>query len=277
MALEVVDPASKARPIVVEGRGLHTGSWVRVTLCPRSGPVCLRVGGVEARIEELCVAETERATTVQLGESGRSVATVEHLFAALGGLGIRDGVALEVDGPELPLLDGGAAQWCELLSHLDLKPGAPRLRVTREGVVHVGKSRYEFGVAKSIDIEVQFETDDERVTPQARWRGDPTDFRVRIAPARTFAFFADLGALVDAGLARGVDPGAVILLAPDAVHCVAPYSPDEPARHKLLDLVGDAYLRGGPPLGRLCARRPGHFANAHALRQAVAEGILTLE
>ncbi|HXX67753.1 MAG TPA: UDP-3-O-acyl-N-acetylglucosamine deacetylase [Polyangiaceae bacterium] len=281
-----MEATGSTHPIVVEGRGLHTGSWARVTLCPAAGPVRLSVGASEARIDELLLAGTAWATTVRFaathapglgGDHARSnfaVGTVEHLFAALGGLGVREGVAVRVEGPELPLLDGGAAKWCELLARLALRPQPPRLRVARDAVVQVDASRYEFGVAEEVDVQVRFEANDPRVTPEARWLGDPADFRARIAPARTFAFFGDLPRLALGGLARGVDPEAVVLLAPEAVHCVAPYSADEPARHKLLDLVGDSYFWGGPPIGRMRALRPGHSANARALRQARAEGIL---
>jgi UDP-3-O-[3-hydroxymyristoyl] N-acetylglucosamine deacetylase len=274
-AAELATLPDKPGRIVVEGTGLHTGSRARVTLCRCPGPVRLSLGSVDARVDELCVADSERATTVEFPGARVRLATVEHMFAALAGLGIHDGVRVCVEGSELPLLDGGAAQWCEHLSCLDLRTAPPRLRIAREGVVHVGASRYEFAVAPSVEVQVRFETDDRRVSPEAHWLGDPSDFRARIAPARTFAFLADLGRLAERGLARGVDPASVILLAPDAVHCVAPYSPDEPARHKLLDLVGDSYLCGGPPLGRLRALRPGHCANVLAFRQALAEGILT--
>ena len=263
-----------SRSRVVEGVGLHTGSRARVTLLSRPGPVRLSVGGVDGRIGDLSIVGTERATTVQLGHGGARVATVEHLFAALGGLSIHEGVTVCVEGAELPLLDGGAAAWCDHLRSLGLRPSGPRLRVARGGAVHVSESRYEFAVGEGFDVQVRFETADARVAPEARWLGDPADFRSRIAPARTFAFLADVERLTAAGLARGADPAAVVVILPDTIHCVAPYSSDEPARHKLLDLVGDSYLFGGPPRGRMRVLRPGHTANAHALRRALAGGIL---
>ena len=82
----------------------------------------------------------------------------------------------------------------------------------------------------------------------------------------------DIGELVAGGLARHVEPASVVVLAPEAIlHAGRAFSPDEPARHKLLDLLGDLYLSGGPPLGRLRAVRPGHAANAVAA-QARARG-----
>jgi len=81
--------------------------------------------------------------------------------------------------------------------------------------------------------------------------------------------------LVRRGLARHVDPASVVVLAPDAVLSAGrAFTPDEPVRHKLLDLLGDLYLHGGPPLGCVRAHRPGHAPNARALRRALAEGVL---
>jgi UDP-3-O-[3-hydroxymyristoyl] N-acetylglucosamine deacetylase len=224
------------------------------------------------------VAGTGRATTVEAHEGALRVGTVEHALSALAGLGIYEGVALAVEGPELPLLDGGASVWCDALGQLGLdRARGPRVRVARPAVIHVGRSSYAFEPAErpAIHVEVRVELDDPRLDAEARWSGDPDDFRTRIAPARTFAMARDLHELMGRGLARHVDPTSVVVLAPEAIHCAGrPFTPDEPARHKLLDLLGDAYLHGGPPLGRLRAVRPGHAANAQALARARAEGVL---
>ena len=109
----------------------------------------------------------------------------------------------------------------------------------------------------------------------ARWQGDGEDFRLRIAPARTFATAGDVEELLRRGLARHADPGSVVVISPQAIHFSGrPFSPDEPARHKLLDLMGDLYLHGGPALGRTRAIRPGHAANSRAIRLARERGIL---
>jgi UDP-3-O-[3-hydroxymyristoyl] N-acetylglucosamine deacetylase len=122
---------------------------------------------------------------------------------------------------------------------------------------------------------VHLEIDDPRISPDARWNGDPDDFHARIAPARTFALAHEVDELLRRGLVRYVDPASVVLIAPDTIHHVGrPFAADEPARHKLLDLIGDLYLRGGPPIGRVRAVRPGHAANAHAIRQALDAGVL---
>ena len=266
----------------VEGVGLHSGLPSRVVVRRRAGPVTLEACGTRARIDQLEIASTVRSTTVEARGGGLRVATVEHAFAALAGLGVYEGLGLEVDGPEMPLLDGGAATWCEAVQRLGVLPGPPRLRIDRAGTIEVGASRYDFAPGDRVEVEVRIELegfDEGCVLPEARWQGNAADFRLRIAPARTFALSSDVGELAAAGLARHVDRESVVVLAPpDMAHSAGrPFAPDEPARHKLLDLVGDLYLRGGPPRGRLRAVRPGHAANALAVRRALLEGIVVAE
>lgn len=207
-----------------------------------------------------------------------TVAMVEHVFAALAGLGLYRDVVIEIDGPEMPLLDGGASAWSEALASLRVASSAPRLRIARRGTLEVGASRYDFVPGPRVDVEVVVEIDNPRIEPFARWRGDAHDFVRRIAPSRTFAQTRDLEELAQSGLSRHVAPESVVVIAPDAVHASGrAFAPDEPARHKLLDLVGDCYLWGGPPLGLLRAIRPGHRANAVAFARAVDEGLFCLE
>jgi UDP-3-O-[3-hydroxymyristoyl] N-acetylglucosamine deacetylase len=252
-----------------------------VVLRRQAGPVMLECHGVEARIDELVVTSTTRATTVEARAGALRVRTVEHAFAALAGLGIYEGLALSVDGPEMPLLDGGSAAWCEAIDRLCVTPRRPRLRIVRAAAFEVGASRYEFTPGAAVEVQVRLELDgfdEARVAPEARWEGGTDDFRLRIAVARTFVLARDLRELAVSGLARHVAPDAVVVLSPDAVfHAGRAFSSDEPARHKLLDLVGDLYVSGGPPLGRVRAVRPGHTANAAAVERARAEGIVAAD
>jgi UDP-3-O-[3-hydroxymyristoyl] N-acetylglucosamine deacetylase len=256
------------------GIGLHGGRPVRVTLRPCDGPVLLRAAGRAAEARTLTVVSTQWATTVEAPGGAFRIATVEHAFAALAGLGVRSGLALEIDGDEMPLLDGAAAAWCAALESIGSPSGPPDLRVARPGVVEVGTSRYAFAPGDEVDVRVRLEPDDPRLAVEARWRGDARDFRARIAPARTFAFIRDVGEIARLGLARHVDPRAIVLVDRDAIHCEGVFERDEPARHKLLDLVGDFYVHGGPPRGITDVTRPGHTANLRAITQAVREGIL---
>ena len=267
-----------AGPVVVEGVGLHSGASCRVVLMARPGPVSLRVHGVDAAIRDLVVGSTVGATTVQDRSGALRIGTVEHLFAALAGLGVYDGLVIDVHGPEMPLLDGCASAWCEAIARVlpSQLPAATRpLHVTRAARFEVGSSRFELAPGDGIDVRVRFEVDDPRLDRDASWNGEADDFIARIAPARTFVLARDLDELARRGLARHVDPACVVVVTPDGIlHAGRPALPDEPVRHKLLDLIGDLYLAGGPALGRFHAVRPGHTANAHVLRRALDDGVL---
>ncbi len=278
--------------VELRGVGLHTGRSCRVEVQRRPGPLRLATPAAEATLDELEVVATARATTVSTRDGRLRLGTVEHFLSALGGLGVREGVTLVVDGPELPLLDGGALAWCRALGQLGLPRaedpstgnarGEPTplatpapMRITRTASFQIGPSRFEFVPGDAIDLSVFADLGDPRFPPAARWRGDPADFVARIAPARTFTLSRDVEELLRRGLARHVDPESVVVLAPDAVHSAGrPFTFDEPARHKLLDLLGDLVLHGGPARGRIHAVHPGHAANARALRRARLEGIL---
>lgn len=246
--------------MTVEGPGLHTGAPGAVSFARHDGPVVLRSGGVDTTLADLRVVDSARSTTVA-SSGGVRVATVEHVFAALGGLGIHHGVAVVVDGPEAPLGDGGARLYADALRSLGLAPSPPALRVARDGVVEIGTSRYELrridparvaGGAFAVELEVEIDFGDARLAKEARWSGDAEDFRLRIAGARTFGFEHEIEELLARGLASHVTPESVVVIGEGRILSKgAPFAADEPARHKLLDLIGDLYLHGGPPRGGL--------------------------
>jgi UDP-3-O-[3-hydroxymyristoyl] N-acetylglucosamine deacetylase len=147
--------------------------------------------------------------------------------------------------------------------------------------VEIGESRYELARIADDDavaLEVVIDFGDARIAPEARWDGDPEDFRARIATARTFGFEHELGDLLARGLASHVTPESVVVFTKEHVlSSGAPVAADEPARHKLLDLIGDLYLHGGPPRGRLRALRPGHAATHAVMVRALDEGLVVRE
>lgn len=266
----------------MSGRGLHTGAPASVRFVREAGAVRLRSGEAEARIAELVVEGSGRATTATTRDARLRVGTVEHLFSALGAMSIRDGVVVEIDGPEIPIVDGGARAFCDALAALRFGASPPTLRIVREGTIEVGRSRYEFrppepASATSVTVEVIVEFDDVRLASRAEWLGDAVDFRDRIAPARTFGFEHELGELLARGLASHVPRESVVLVGDTEIHSAGmPFSADEPARHKLLDLVGDLYVHGGPCHGHLRAIRPGHAATHEAVRRGLAAGLLMI-
>lgn len=268
--------ARRSESQTLEGRGLHTGRPARLTLrrTERAEVELVAFGRVVA-LRDLVVVSGDRSTVVASRDGTVRVATVEHVLAAVGGLGIRAGLAIDVEGDEVPLLDGGARGFAAALAALGLPSAPAALVVARAGAIEVGASRYTFVPDDGTRLEAQLELELPNLLRSASWSGDPDDFLARIAPARTFGFEHEVLALVERGLASHVAPESVVVLGPERVLAAGePFTPDEPARHKLLDLVGDLTLHGGPPRGLVQAFRPGHAATHEAVRRALDVGIL---
>ncbi|WP_394847215.1 UDP-3-O-acyl-N-acetylglucosamine deacetylase [Pendulispora brunnea] len=258
---------------LLRGRGLFGGRPAAVTLRLESGP--LRLDGVP--LSEYAYVPSPRTTAIvaKQARQARKIGTVEHLLAAFGGLGVHQGVAIELEGDELPILDGAAAQWCAALAELGAARSAPPCRIARAGEVRVGTSIYAFAPGPAPEVAVTLDYPQAHLELRAEWRGDPDEFARRIAPARTFALAGEIAALADSGMMAHVDPESVVVVDEHSVHSAGiPAAPDEPARHKLLDLVGDLVLHGGPHEGRIEAFRPGHAATHEAMARARAMGIV---
>jgi UDP-3-O-[3-hydroxymyristoyl] N-acetylglucosamine deacetylase len=205
------------------------------------------------------------------------IESVEHLFAALGAWSARRGLDIAVEGDEIPLADGGATRFAEALAELRPPSDPPFLLVAKAGRVDIGGSTYEFepGPDRCVEVEVDFGhagIGKER----ARWDGSFSAFLSEVAWARTFGFRRDAEHLFAGGRARGVDPRVVMVL-DDRGRVEPPGAPArhaEFARHKLLDLIGDLFVFGGPPRGAIFARRPGHGATHRAVAIASEKGLL---
>lgn len=258
----------------LSGRALHGGATVSVVLERREGPIAIAQGDRERRLDELTVIAGDRATVLRDAEGALRVSTIEHLLSAFAGLGVHDGVRIVVDGPELPVLDGGSVAFCEALRAIEAPRGEPRVRVLAAGSIELGRSRYDFAPGPSVDVAVELEWSDARLVPRAAWAGDENVYIARIAPARTFAFASEVEALAERGLGQGVDPESVVVVGETILCSGRPFEADEPARHKLLDLLGDLYVHGGPPRGRVLARRPGHGVTHRAIAEARARGLV---
>lgn len=263
------------------GIGLHSGERVRLALKPAStgaGIVFIRsdITDRDNRIE----ARAENVTAVRLGttianEAGASVATVEHLMAALAGLGIDD-LTVEIDGPELPVMDGSSAPFIALINRVGLRGlAAPRraIQVLKPVVIESEGRRASFLPALKSIIEVEINFEHSAVGNQScAFEVTPEVFSGDIAAARTFGFRKDLEALLAAGLARGGSMDNAVVLDDDGVaNPEGLRFEDEFARHKALDALGDLYLAGAPILGRYHAQRPGHAINNQALRALLAD------
>jgi UDP-3-O-[3-hydroxymyristoyl] N-acetylglucosamine deacetylase len=236
--------------------------------------VFIRTDGAErieipARASE--VSSTELATT--LGTGSASVATVEHLLAALYGLGI-DNVRIELDGPEVPVLDGSAAPFVYLLRSAGVfqqRRARRVLEILRPIVVSDGDRRIAIEPASNFNVSYAVDFAHPAIGRQelALHPLDANVFEVEIASARTFGFLADVEAMWDAGYARGGSlDNTVVLDDLRVMNCEGLRFRDEFARHKVLDLMGDLALMGVFIQGHVRVERGGH-----ALHQGLVKAI----
>jgi UDP-3-O-[3-hydroxymyristoyl] N-acetylglucosamine deacetylase len=277
-----VTQTTLAEQVVIEGFGVHSGQPARVVLHPadaNSGITFLRTNlenGRQRLIEarHTSVRDTQLCTVIG-DETGASVATVEHLMSALAGLEI-DNVVVEVDGPEMPILDGSSRIFVE---HI-LQAGIRRLSQQRKVVRVLRPVRAEMGNSVAellpydgfrLDLEIVFS---HSVIGRQTYSFDFSSDRYRreISSARTFGFMKDVEALWKAGLARGASLENAVAIGEDRV--VNPEGlrfPNEFVRHKLLDAIGDLALAGYAIQGHYKAFCPGHKLNVMMLDELFAD------
>lgn len=259
--------------VTVSGLGVHLGQPGTVCLRPAASGAGWCLNG--APLVALRTLVAERCTA--LGTPTGPVQTVEHLFAALliGGV---DDVAIEVEGPEVPILDGTASAWLAHLPPLARQPGE-RWRWVLDEAVTVGAGPRQIAARPAPTLVVDVLADHGETRPQGphrRWacRVALAGARSGAAPAATYGFLSDALALQRAGRAGGATAhNTRILDATGRSHDGGDWRlPDEPARHKVLDLLGDLACLGAPLAAWVVASRPGHALNAElvaALRPAL--------
>lgn len=242
-----------------EGVGLHTGVPCRVDVQPAPPGTGLQFlsDGVEIPALAEYVVETARATVV--GKDGVTISTIEHLLAALFGMGIAN-ARIHVDGPEIPVADGSAKTWVDLISQAGMAgqsevrdryvPAAPTF--VREGdraliVLPATHFRIRFLADFAAPIGTQYF--DGELTPEF--------FAREIAAARTFGYLHEVQALLDRGLAKGGTLENALVFAPEGPMQKVRWE-NEPVRHKVLDLIGDLALLGAWPQCEIIAIKSGH-------------------
>ena len=270
----------------LDGIGVHTARPARVTLHPAdagSGLVFHRTGpsgSCDGRfIPALAqnVISTELATRLAPLGAGddATVGTVEHVLAALSALGI-DNALIEVDGPEIPILDGSARPFVEAIATAGIVAQEhPRrvLEILAPVRVGLGESFAEFlpgGSCLTLDVTIDFA--DPAVGRQRRvCTLDPASFVREIAPARTFGFIADVERLWRAGYAAGSSLDNTVAIADGRIlNAEGLRAPDEFVRHKMLDAIGDLALAGATIHGTFRSYRGGHALNHAALSALLA-------
>lgn len=263
------------REVACTGIGLHSGRPVRLRLLPAPAEHGIRFVRTDVGVEIPAtlghIGGQDHATT--LCRDGVSVATVEHLLAALQGLGVDD-ARVEVDGPEVPVLDGSAAPFVILLHEAGLRPLAvPRMHLrVREAVevVH-GAKRARLVPAEHFEISYAIGFDHPLLRHQAlSLRVTPRTFTEALAPARTFGFLREVEMLRKGGLALGGSLENAVVIGETGVLNNKLRFEDEFVRHKMLDAVGDLALLGYPLLGRFEAEKAGHALHAAVARKLLA-------
>lgn len=264
------------------GVGLHLGCRVNVTLRPApsgTGIVFHRIDlgiRIPARFDWVC--DTRLCTVLACPDQPAArVGTVEHLMAALAACGV-DNVVVEVDGPEIPVLDGSSAPWvflidCAGVATLDAT--ARSVQVLRTVRVEEGEAFAELrpGTAPFLDMAMSIDFEAAAIGRQALTLVlDEAAFRNELSASRTFIQAHEVAGLRDAGLAKGGNLDNAVVV--DGAHVLNPAGlrrPDDFVRHKMLDAVGDLALAGAALQGRFTGHRSGHALNNRLLHALFAD------
>jgi UDP-3-O-[3-hydroxymyristoyl] N-acetylglucosamine deacetylase len=264
--------------VVFSGIGLHTGRETKLTLRPAeagSGIVFHRIDltppvSIEANAAN--VVNTRLSTTI--GKNGAVVATIEHLMAALRGCGI-DNVHVDIDGPEVPIMDGSAAQFAAGLVEAGVKTlGKPRkyLVIKRPVTVIDGDKKATIIPSRYFRISFDMRFNHPAVSNQFRTvKVCGETFREEVSDARTFGFLADVENLKANGLARGGSlENAVVISDEGVLNKEGLRYEDEFVRHKILDAIGDLSLAGYSIIGHVKMFKSGHDLNHKLVSELLA-------
>ncbi|MFN4256891.1 MAG: bifunctional UDP-3-O-[3-hydroxymyristoyl] N-acetylglucosamine deacetylase/3-hydroxyacyl-ACP dehydratase [Saprospiraceae bacterium] len=281
-------------PVSVRGVGLHTGKNVTLTFRPAPANHGYRFQRTDLPDQPIIPADvklvisTHRSTTLKSGEA--QVSTVEHVLSALTGLQI-DNVLMEIDGPEMPIMDGTSMPFVEAIQSV----GRAEQDAAREYFIVTEPISYKDEVtgtellalpAEEFEATVMIDFNSKVLGQQFAALNRLSDYAHDIAPCRTFVFLHELEKLLDMGLIKGGDLDNAIVIADrqmdqDELDALAKkmgkqsvkvsgegvlntlqlHFQNEPARHKLLDVIGDIALIGKPLKGKIVATKPGHTAN----------------
>ncbi|MBB4953219.1 UDP-3-O-[3-hydroxymyristoyl] N-acetylglucosamine deacetylase [Agrobacterium vitis] len=271
-----------AQPATLKGIGVHSGQPVTMSFLPADADT-----GIVFHRQHANGSVTElRAVASQVGNTDLStvlgfspanwVATVEHVMAAIYSLGL-DNLIVEVDGPETPVMDGSSAVYIDAIEQagivsLDVK--RRYIRVIKPVRVENGASWAEFRPYEGTRFDVEIDFDCPLIGRQS-WQGDltPENFKRELSRARTFGFMRDVERLWAAGLALGSSLENSVVISDDdkVVNVEGLRYPDEFARHKTLDAVGDLALAGAQFIGAYRSYRGGHKMNSMALKALLSD------
>ena len=277
--------------VKISGNGLHTGKPTSVYFLPAKENTGIIFQRIDLEDKPLISAsiknihKTKRRTVLK--ENNATIETVEHVLATLFALSITN-ILIEVDGPEIPILDGSAQLIIEKLEQAGVKKqNAKRKKIKLNNYFKVqdGDSKIEFFPQNKLEIEVDINYNSNILKPQKASLKSLKDFKLEIAPARTFCFLHELSLLVNLNLIKGgnIDNAIVFVEKETPVHELGEFQKvlppntkivpqgvlndrkmlykNEQAKHKLLDLIGDMALAEYEIKGKIVATKPGHKIN----------------
>ena len=283
------------KPFTLSGPGLHTGKFTHATMlpAPADSGIVIRRTDITPNIDIAALAEyvvdTNHGTTI--GHDGVTVSTIEHLMSSLRGMSV-DNALIEVDGPEIPILDGSARMWIDQIaaSGIVTLDTERRYYSIQSPVVWRDAERNIELVAEPADtfsVESTIEFQSDLIGNQTATLDSLDQYQSDIARCRTFVFLHEVEILLAHNLIKGGDLENALVFVDkplgdeekqrlasvfnkdkDSIHVhngvlntIEPYFANEPARHKLLDIIGDISLVGMPLKARFKLRCPGHYAN----------------
>ncbi len=268
-------------PALFAGVGVHTGEYTQVAVRPAGceagitfvrSDVTDRDNVVPATPQSVC--KTQLGTVIT-NAAGVTVATIEHLMAALVMSGI-DNAIVELDGPEMPIMDGSSWPFLKILDRVGRRPqGAARKFIEIIDTVEVIDGDKRATLRPALRIEVAFAIEFPTAVigrQEIDLAMDEMAFRRELADCRTFGFLHEVEALRAMGLARGGSmENAVVIEGDRVLNPEGLRRPDEFVRHKALDAIGDLYVLGAPILGRFEGERAGHSINNQLVRALAAK------
>src|SRR5688572_3468545 len=280
--------------VSISGTGLHTGINVDMTLKPANPGFGFQFQRIDLPGQPIIKADCDLVTDVSRGTTleykGARVSTVEHVLAALVGMGV-DNCLMEINGPEMPIMDGSSAPFSDLIAESGVveQDAAKIWYNIEDNIYHYDEEkRVEMVAMPASDYQVTTLIDFNSPVLGTQHAGlkSLSEFRSQIAPCRTFCFLHELEMLLDNNLIKGGDINNAIVIVDKPVdkkemsrlknifkkenievksegylNNLELRFPNEPARHKLLDVIGDLALVGYPIKGRIIANRPGHSTN----------------
>ena len=265
------------KAVSVSGVGLHTGCQVSVSLRPAPedvGVVFRRTDlkGFEIEAQRQWVSRVLLATTLM--KKGVMLSTVEHLLSAVYGLGV-DNLYIDIDSLEVPILDGSAAPFVDMIREAGIRRqqnGRSYLKIARTARWDDGGKFIAVEPCDSFQVRYEIQFSHPSIGRQVvDWEITPEIYAREIAFARTFGFYAEIEQLLKKGLIRGGSLENAVVLSEEGIMNGPLRSPDEFARHKVVDLIGDVALCGRPLLGRIIAHKAGHSLHTELATRLVRD------